>query len=470
MRRHRSCKIVATLGPASSTDKMIEKLFLAGVDVFRLNFSHGSHDDHKARYDAIRAIEKKYTRPISILADLQGPKHRVGKFNGDKVHLKTGQTFTLDMDKALGDGTRVCLPHKEVFDSVKKGTFILLDDGKIKLEVEKVSKDKLTTTVVVGGTLSNHKGFNIPNAVLKLDVLTEKDLKDLDFALKLGADWIALSFVQTADDIRAAQKIIKGRAAIVAKIEKPSAVKHMAEIIKLTDAIMVARGDLGVEMNPEDVPSIQKHLVREARKAGKPVIVATQMLESMITAPTPTRAEASDVATAVYDGADAVMLSAETASGEYPLESVSIMDRVIKSVEKDDLYRTLMAASGSEPDKTVSDAITRAAGIASALINAAAIVTFTSSGNTSIRAARERPNVPILSLTEKITTARQLSLVWGVHSVYGPAFHSFDHVVEEATAAALGQQIAKKGDTIIITAGVPFGTPGTTNIMRVVEV
>lgn len=469
MRRHRSCKIVATLGPSTSTPQMIEKLFKAGVDTFRLNFSHGSHEDHKARYNAIRAVEKKYDRPIAVLADLQGPKHRVGKFAGDKVNLKTGQTFILDMDKNLGDETRVCLPHKEVFESVKKGTFILLDDGKIKVEVQKVEKQKLTTKVIVGGPLSNNKGFNIPNAILDLDVLTEKDLKDLDFALKLGADWIALSFVQTADDIRKAKKIIKDRAGIVAKIEKPSAVKHMKDIVALTDALMVARGDLGVEMNPEDVPSIQKHLVREARKAGKPVIVATQMLESMITAPTPTRAEASDVATAVYDGADAVMLSAETASGQYPLESVSIMDRVIKSVEKDDLYATMVEAGTSEPDKTVSDAITRAAKNAASLIDAAVIVTFTASGKTSLRTARERPPVPILSLTEKLTTARQLALVWGVHSVYSAMFKSFDDVVKKAVDAATKQQLAKKGDSIIITAGLPFGTPGSTNILRVVE-
>lgn len=470
LRRYRKCKIVATIGPASSTPKMLEKLFKAGVDVFRLNFSHGSHAEQLERLNAIRAIEREYDHPVAILADLQGPKLRVGKFKNGKEELKKGQTFRFVLEDCLGDATQAQLPHPEIFAAVKADQRLLINDGKIQVKVVKTGKDWIETKVTVGGTLSNNKGVNVPDAVLKLSPITKKDKKDMDFALKHGADWIALSFVQTAEDIVEAKQMIKGKAGLVAKIEKPSAIENLDAIIEATDAIMVARGDLGVEMPPETVPSSQKRMVRTCRKLGKPVIVATQMLESMIEAPTPTRAEASDVATAVYEGADAVMLSAETAAGDFPEEAVTIMNRIIRSAEADPLQQVVVKASGSEGEATVADCITKAASWAAQTLHPAAIVTFTASGITSMRAARERPHAHILSLTENLATARRLGLVWGVHSVYREEFHDADHVLEKAIKAAKTHDFGKKGDTILLTMGVPFGVPGTTNVLRIEEI
>ncbi len=470
MRRLRRAKIVATLGPATSGADKIAKLFEAGADVFRLNFSHGDHAGHKANVDAIRALETSHGRPISVLADMQGPKLRIGAMPDGGVQLAAGEPVTLELGDGKGDARRAYLPHPEIFAALKEETLILLDDGKIRLRVDSVEKDRAKTTVLAGGRLTSRKGVNVPNAVLPLASLTKKDHTDLEFALKAGVDWIALSFVQRPEDVAEARKLIAGRAAVLSKLEKPAAIDRLDEIVSLSDAIMVARGDLGVEMPPEDVPSIQKQVVRHCREAGKPVIVATQMLESMIDAPAPTRAEASDVATAVYDGADAVMLSAETAAGKYPFEAVAIMDRIIARVERDDSYRAIMDAVHPNPENTAPDAITAAARQVAETIGAVAIVTYTTSGSTTLRAARERPKVPILCLTESGQTARRLSIAWGVHGVITKDVRNFADMVDKACRIAVAEGFAEKGQRLVVTAGVPFGTPGATNILRIARV
>jgi pyruvate kinase len=468
MRRQRSAKIVATLGPASSSPETIAALFRAGVDVFRLNFSHGERSDHRARVDAIRALEKEAGRPIGILADLQGPKLRLGTFASGKIRPKTGDHLRLDTDKTPGDEKRAPLPHPEIFAAIEPGTDILLNDGNVRLRVLSCGGDFAETTVIAGGELSDRKGVNVPNAVLPLTALTEKDRGDLAFALDAGADWIALSFVQRPDDVAEARKLVANRAGVMVKLEKPAAVRRLAEIIELSDALMVARGDLGVEMPPEDVPPVQKQIVHACRLAGRPVIVATQMLESMVHAPVPTRAEASDVATAVYEGADAVMLSAETASGEYPLEAVTIMDRIVRRVQSDPLYNaSLHAATQTEPEHTASDAISAAARQVAHTIGASAICSFTTSGATALRAARERPDAPILVLTANLHTARRLALVWGLHCVHTQDVSNFAEMVQRATGVALDEGFAARGERIVVTAGVPFGTPGATNVLRI---
>jgi pyruvate kinase len=468
MRRQRSAKIVATLGPASSSTETIAGLFRAGVDLFRLNFSHGERSDHRARIDAIRGLEKEAGRPIGILADLQGPKLRLGTFASGKIRPKTGGHLRLDTDKTPGDENRAPLPHPEIFAAIEPGTDILLNDGNVRLRVLSCGPDFAETTVIAGGELSDRKGVNVPNAVLPLTALTEKDRGDLAFALDAGVDWIALSFVQRPEDVAEARKLVANRAGVMVKLEKPAAVRRLAEIIELSDALMVARGDLGVEMPPEDVPPVQKQIVHACRLAGRPVIVATQMLESMVHAPVPTRAEASDVATAVYEGADAVMLSAETASGEYPLEAVTIMDRIIRRVQSDPLYNSsLHAATQTEPEHTASDAISAAARQVAHTIGASAICSFTTSGATGLRAARERPDVPILVLTANLQTARRLALVWGLHCVHTQDVSNFSEMVQRAAGVALDEGFAARGERIVITAGVPFGTPGATNVLRI---
>ncbi|HEY7607619.1 MAG TPA: pyruvate kinase [Alphaproteobacteria bacterium] len=467
MIQRRAAKIIATLGPASSTPDRIKALHAAGADLFRLNFSHGERADHRARYDAVRKLERELARPIGILVDLQGPKIRVGKFASGKVVLGEGKPLRLDLDAEPGDGRRAPLPHPEVFAAMKPGQLVLLDDGRLRLRVEKVGADFAETTVVTGGALSERKGVNLPGAILPLSALTEKDLRDLDFALSIGADWIALSFVQRPDDVAELRKLVGNRAAIMSKIEKPQALDRLNEIVDLSDAVMVARGDLGVELPPEDVPSLQKEIVRAGRKAGKPVVVATQMLDSMIRDPAPTRAEASDVANAVYEGADAVMLSAETASGAYPVESVEMMARIIRRVEQDPAYRMMMDASHPPPQATASDAITLAAREVAVTIAAACIVTYTSSGSTAQRASRERPPVPILCLTGRTQTARRMTLAWGVHCFFSHDVSDIDEMVRYAQDSAKANGIAKSGERIVITAGMPFGTPGATNMLRV---
>ncbi len=467
MRSKRKAKIIATLGPSSSDEATIRKLLLAGADVFRLNFSHGEHEEHRARYDTIRKLEVEIGRPVAILMDLQGPKLRIGRIEGGEIRLERGAAFRLDLDKALGDATRAPLPHKEVFAALERGTHVLLDDGKLRLEVEDCGPDYANCRVITGGPLSDRKGVNVPGVVMPVSPLTAKDRKDLEFALKLGADWIALSFVQRPEDVAEARKLTRGRAAIMSKIEKPAAIDRLQELVDLSDGIMVARGDLGVELPPEDVPGRQKEIVRACRLAGKPVVVATQMLDSMVNAPAPTRAEASDVATAIYDGADAVMLSAESAAGHYPVESVTMMDRIISRTEGDRAYRPIITALDPELEPTSADAISAAAGQVAETISAAAIVSYTTSGSTALRAARERPVVPILALTAKLSTARRLSLAWGAHCVYTADVSTFQEMVTKACRIAQKEGFAKPGDKLVITAGVPFGTPGSTNVLRI---
>jgi pyruvate kinase len=467
MRRTRNAKIVATLGPSTSSEERIGQLFEAGADVFRLNFSHGTYDEHKDRFAVIRRLEQRFGRPIGVVLDLQGPKLRVGAFKGGAATLKGDGKFRLDLSPDPGSARRAPLPHPEIFAALEEGTELLLDDGKIRLLVERRGDDFAETRIVTGGELSDHKGVNVPSAVLGLSPLTKKDRKDLAVGLDLGVDWVALSFVQRPSDMAEARRLIAGRAGVLAKLEKPSAIAHLDEIVELSDAVMVARGDLGVEVPPEDVPSLQKRIILACRQAGKPVVVATQMLDSMVHSPTPTRAEASDVATAVYDGADAVMLSAETAVGDYPIEAVEMMDRIVNRVERDPLYRKIMEAERHQPEATAADAITAAARQVAHTIAAAAIVTYTDTGSTSLRAARERPEVPILGLTPNAATARRLTLAWGIHAVLTGAIHDFHEMVADAARVASREGFAKAGERLAITAGVPFGTPGATNILRI---
>ncbi len=470
MRRSRSIRIIATLGPASNTPEMIGALHRAGADVFRLNMSHGDHGQIAALYRMIRALEADSGHPIGVLADLQGPKFRIGAFASGPVMLAEGARFRLDRDDAPGDDGRVQLPHPEIFAALDPGQRLLLDDGRIRLRVLEVAADSAETVVEVGGPLSNRKGVNLPEAVLPLPPLTEKDKRDLAFALDLGVDWIAQSFVQTAADVAAARALIAGRAGLLAKIEKPQALKDIGAIADIVDALMVARGDLGVEMPVEDVPGAQKTIIDAARRRGKLVVVATQMLDSMVKSPVPTRAEVSDVATAVFEGADAVMLSAESAAGDHPIEAVGVMDRVGAKVERDPHYRTYIDSVRPTPDATSADAITTAARQVAQTIGAAAIVTYTSSGSTALRAARERPDVPILALTPRQDTARRLTLCWGLTSVIGEDCHNFTEMVDKARRTARERGFARAGDHVVVTAGEPFGTPGRTNVLRIAQV
>jgi pyruvate kinase len=470
LRRRRRTKIIATLGPASSTPEVIERLYRMGADVFRLNFSHGTHEDHASRIEIIRALERKVGRPIGILADVQGPKLRVGRFQAGRVQLQTGQSFRLDMSATPGDVRRVQLPHPEIMEAARIGTTLLLDDGKLRLRVVHKRDDHLETEILVGGALSDRKGVNVPDVPLNIPALTIKDRADLDFVLPLGIEYIGLSFVQRAEDVAETLAIADGRAWVMVKLEKPQAVENLDSILALTDAVMVARGDLGVEMPPEEVPLIQKRIVRAARELGKPVVVATQMLESMISSPSPTRAEASDVATAVFDGADAVMLSAESAAGQFPFEAVNMMDRILSRVEQDSGWRQLTDAARPGTLRTSAGAIATAARQVAETIDAKVIATFSATGSTTLRVARERPSSPILGLTASESVARRMSVVWGVHPMLSHEPNSMTDMVNKAVRAAASEGFAESGDEIVVTAGVPFGTPGTTNALRVAAV
>ncbi|WP_186390339.1 MULTISPECIES: pyruvate kinase [unclassified Stappia] len=467
MKRDRRVKILATLGPSSSDPQTIEKLYTAGADVFRINMSHTDHPRLHALVAMIREIETKVGRPIGILADLQGPKLRVGTFEGDAVMLENGAGFTLDSDPAPGNAARVHLPHREILEALEPGHRLLLDDGKIRLRVTSCDRTSAETVVEVGGKLSNRKGVSVPDTEIPVGALTPKDSKDLDAALEAGVDWIALSFIQRPDDLAEVRKVTRGRAGILAKIEKPQAIDRLSEIIDLSDALMVARGDLGVEMPLEQVPGLQKQIVRACRRAGKPVVVATQMLESMITAPVPTRAEVSDVATAVFEGADAVMLSAESAAGQFPVEAVATMDRIARQVERDPNYRGIIHAQRQEPEPTGADAIAAAARQIAETLNLAAVVCYTTSGATGLRAARERPSVPVIVISPVLSTARRLSLAWGLHCVVSDDARDENDMVDRACQISFQQELAKPGQRIITTAGVPFGTPGSTNMLRI---
>lgn len=470
MRRQRAVKILATLGPASNTRRKIAALFEAGADAFRINMSHTPHEEARKLVRAIRAVEQEHGRPIAILVDLQGPKLRIDTFAGEKVELRQGDHFALYGDRREGSEAGVHLPHPEVFKALEKGHNVLIDDGKVRLRVTDVGRDKVETEVVTAGRVSDRKGASFPDTVLPMGALTPKDFKDLEFALSLGIDWVALSFIQRPEDIAEARKIIRGQAKVICKIEKPVAVQRLAEIVELSDAIMVARGDLGVEMPIEKVPAIQKHITRLCRTHGKPVVVATQMLESMITSPMPTRAEVSDVAIAVYEGADAVMLSAESAVGDYAVEAVAMMDKIGREVEADPNYATIIAAQRPEPESTGADAIAAAARQVASTLKLPAIVCYTTSGATALRVARERPLTPILGLSPVRETGRRLALCWGVHSVVTEDARDQDDMVARACRIAHEHGFAEPGQRIIITAGVPFGTPGTTNLLRIAYV
>lgn len=470
MRRNRRAKIIATLGPSSATSEQIERLFIAGADVFRINMSHTSHELLRQYHGIIRKIETRLGRPICILADLQGPKLRIGTFVEKEVMLNAGDSFALDSDASPGDASRVCLPHPEIFASVKIGDHLLLNDGRIRVEITDVAAGRISTRVIYGGLLSARKGVNLPDTIIPLAALTPKDRADLDAAAELGVDWIALSFVQRAEDVAEARKLIAGRAGIMAKIEKPSAITHLEAILELSDGIMIARGDLGVELPLEQVPGLQKQITRAARKAGRPVVVATQMLESMIHEPVPTRAEVSDVATAVFEGADAVMLSAESAAGAWPEKAVETMDRIAREVERDPHYSGIIHAQRTDPEPTAADAISAAARQVAETLKLAAMVCYTSSGSTGLRAARERPEFPIIVLTPNPATSRRLSLVWGLHCVLTPDATDVDDMVSKACRIARHEEFARPGERIIISAGVPFGTPGTTNMLRIAYV
>jgi len=467
MRRLRNVKIVATLGPASNDYEMIRALHEAGADVFRLNMSHGDHDEIRERHRIIRQVEKDLDSPIAILADLQGPKLRVGVFANGEEELVEGAFFRLDLDSAKGDITRVNLPHPEIFQALKVGSNLLVNDGKIRLIVVDCGIDYANCRVVFGGTISNRKGVNVPDVVLPLAALSEKDLNDLEFVCQLGVDWLALSFVQRAQDVTEARSLVDGRAAILSKIEKPSAVISFDEILAVSDGIMVARGDLGVELPPQNVPPIQKRLIRKCREAAKPVIVATQMLESMIDSPMPTRAEVSDVATAIYEGADAVMLSAESAAGDYPIEAVTTMSNVAIEVEHDPTYTEMVESTRKARRTTVADGIVAAAREIAETTHIKVICCYTQSGTTALLIARERPRVPIIAMTALRGTARRLALSWGTNCVMTGELSRFKMAVINAARAARSGGFADESDTIVVIAGVPFGVPGSTNILRV---
>jgi pyruvate kinase len=467
MRRHRNVKIVATLGPASDDYDTIRALFEAGADVFRLNMSHGDHEGIRSRHNIIRDIERDTGRPICILADLQGPKLRCGVFAGDEAEIEAGQPFRFDLSDAPGDATRVQLPHKEIFDALKPGGQLLVNDGKLRLKVEKCGADFADCTVITGGTISNRKGVNVPDVVLPLAALSEKDRKDLEFVCELGVDWLALSFVQRAADVEEARALTKGRAAILSKIEKPAAVDAFDSILAVSDGIMVARGDLGVECPVHAVPPIQKRLIRKCRAAAKPVIVATQMLESMIDSPMPTRAEVSDVATAIYEGTDAIMLSAESAAGSYPIQAVETMNNVAVEVEGDVTYREIIEASRSASLSTTADAIVGAAREISETTDIKAICCFSHSGSTALKVSRERPRVPIIALTPITKTARRMVLSWGVHCVETQTVERFKLAVVSAVRAAKADGFVEATDQVVVMAGIPFNMPGSTNILRV---
>ena len=471
MRRSRKAKIMATLGPASEGHEAIATLFRVGADLFRLNFSHGEAQDHRRRVEIIRSVEEEEGRPIGILLDLQGPKFRLGRFGGDgAVEVRAGEPFRLDLDGRPGDERRVAFPHPELFPALVPGTTVLVDDGRLRFTVTAHGEDFAETHVAVGGELSDRKGVNVPGVVLPLSAMTEKDRRDTVLGVELGVDWIALSFVQRAADAGELRALVGDRCRIMAKLEKPAALEALHPIVNAFDAVMVARGDLGVEMPPETIPTAQRRILRACRETGKPVVVATQMLESMVSSPVPTRAEASDVATAVYEGADVVMLSAETATGRYPVESVEIMNRIIEQIEGDEYYRDGIEGGRMNPEPTVADAICYSLQSTARVLSTPAVVAYTASGFSAERAARERPAVPILALTPLVETARRLALVWGVHPVRIHDVADEQEMVRVACKVAVREGAARAGDRLVIAAGVPFGTSGTTNMIRVVEV
>jgi len=468
MRRHRRVKIIATLGPATVDKGVVAGLVRAGADVFRINMSHTDHVALAAYVKMIREIEDEAGRAIGILADLQGPKLRIGAFEDGAVHLRKGDVFVFDSDEKLGDATRVRLPHPEILAALKVDDTILIDDGKVRLHVVETSGTAARAVVDIAGRISNRKGVSLPDTDIPITSMTEKDRADLDAALDQGVDWVAISFVQRPEDVVEVKKITKGRALVMAKIEKPQAITRLEEVIEVSDALMVARGDLGVEVPLEKVPGLQKRINRSSRRLGKPVVIATQMLESMILSPLPTRAEVSDVATAVFEGADAVMLSAESAAGQYPQEAVATMSRIGEEVETDQVYRSIINAQrGDAPNPTAADAIAVAVRDVANTLHSKAICAWTSSGKTALRIARERPSSPILALTPSRSTARRLALVWGVHALQTQDAQDVEDMVSRACDHCVAEGFGVAGDRVLIVAGMPFGSPGATNMIRI---
>ncbi len=469
-RRSRRIKILATLGPASADPEVVEALFHAGADVFRINMSHASHDMMRERVATIRKLEEKVDRPIGILVDLQGPKLRVGIFANGSEDLRRGDLFTLDDDTKPGDATRVQLPHPEILESLQPGHRLLIDDGKVQLRVQSRSARHAECLVEVPGKISNKKGVSLPDTTLRTSAMTEKDRADLHAALEENIDWVALSFVQRPEDVAEVKAIAGKRASVMAKIEKPQAITRLDEILAVSDAIMVARGDLGVEMPIERVPGLQKTITRMARKLGKPVVVATQMLESMITTPVPTRAEVSDVATAVFEGADAVMLSAESASGQYPREAVAMMNRIAETVEAEAIYQSILLSQRAAPEATGADAIAEATRDVADVLGIKVICAWTVSGATGLRIARERPASSVLALTPIVEMARRLAIVWGVHPVVTDDARDERDMADRACRHAFIEGFAGVGERVLVVAGVPFGTSGGTNNLRIATV
>ncbi len=471
MKRNRKAKILATLGPSSSDKKIIEELYSEGCDVFRLNFSHGDIEIHRKNFEFIRSLEEKFNHATCVLADLQGPKLRVGLFKNTKENLIKGEKFILDLSSELGDNKRVNFPHPEIYNYLTPNSILLVNDGRIRLQVIEQNSDQLVTEILNDSEISNNKGVNIPDVILPIDALTKKDKSDLMKALDMGVDWVALSFVQQAEDINKLKKMIGNKALVMAKIEKPSAVKNIDAIINAADGIMIARGDLGVEMPTEQVPIAQKNIIRRCRHFGKPVVVATQMLESMIDNLVPTRAEASDVANAIYDGTDAVMLSGESAVGAHPIEAIKTMNKIIETVENDKNNYDLRIEDDGLDDVDNIDAITLAAYSIAKKSNAKAIITFSVSGRTTRRMARERAPVQIVGLSPKINTTRRMQLYWGVNSCYSNEdAQNAQEMVKIACTLVKNKKLVNPGDSVVISAGVPFGSAGTTNLLRLAEI
>jgi pyruvate kinase len=466
----RRAKIVCTLGPATDSYDRIKALVDAGMDVARLNLSHGSHAEHEERYWRVRKAAEETGRSVGVLADLQGPKIRLGRFREGPVLLERGDEFTITVEETEGDRQICGTTYRGLADDVARGERILVDDGRVTLEVTEVEGPRVHTIVIEGGMVSDHKGLNLPGVAVSVPALSEKDVEDLRWALRTGADLIALSFVRSGRDIEGVHRIMAEedrRLPVLAKVEKPQAVEKLEDIVDAFDGVMVARGDLGVEMPLESVPLVQKRAIKLAKRNAKPVIVATQMLDSMVDASRPTRAEASDVANAVMDGTDAVMLSGETSVGKYPIETVRTMGRIVSAAEENVLAKGLPPLTERSKPRTQGGSVARAAAEMGDFLGARFLVAFTQSGDTARRLSRYRSPIPVLAFTPERSTRAQLSLTWGVETFLGPMVDSTDEMVRQVDEQLLKIGRCEKGDTVVITAGSPPGVPGTTNLVRV---
>jgi pyruvate kinase len=467
----RRAKIVCTIGPASNSKDIIYRLIKAGMDVARLNFSHGTHTEHKEAIEIIRTGARRYNSPVAILQDLKGLKLRVGSIRGGAITLKKGSILAITTDEIVGNPQEISISYPHLIKDVEIGDKILMDDGLIQLRIVEKEKNKLITKVIEGGILREKKGVNLPRTKISGSSFTEKDKEDLAFGIKMGVDYVAVSFVRSKDDILKVKNWLKNHGSdipVIAKIETPQALENINEIIDVSDGLMIARGDMGVELPPEKVPLIQKHLIQQCNKALKPVITATQMLESMTEHMRPTRAEAADIANAVLDGTDALMLSAETAIGKYPVEALKMMDRIIRATEKEYLRikdRSRLIAQGSSPTG-FAQAIAEAACMSAVDIKAKAIVAFSKSGFTALLVSKFRPPVSIIGFTVKEETLRRMSLYWGITPQVMRFPSSTDEMISESESALLKRGFVKKGEPIVIIATSPFALGGKTNILK----